>query len=185
MTTYTARLALPVSKRDHIRGEATIPVTLVEYGDYECPHSGEAFALIENIRTYLQDRLRFVFRHFPMTQTHLHAQYAAEAAEAAGTQDKFWEMHTNIFTHQHALNDADLMQYATSLHLDVARFRRELAVHQHAVRVREDFISGIRSGVNATPTFFINQARYDGPRDFDGLLTAIEKANRIGHVRTA
>ena len=119
-----------------------------------------------------------------MTQTHPRAQYAAEAAEAAGAQDKFWEMHANIFTHQHALDDSDLMQYAMSLHLDVTRFRRELAVHLYAVRVREDFVSGIRSGVNGTPTFFINQARYDGPRDFDGLLTAIENANRIGHART-
>jgi protein-disulfide isomerase len=173
-----------VSKRDHIRGEATIPVTLVQYGDYACACCGEAFTLVENIRTHLQNRLRFVFRHFPMTQSHPRAKYAAEAAEAAGAQDKFWEMHTNIFTHQQGLDEKDLMQYAMSLHLDTTRFRRDLALHRYAVRVREDFVSGIRSGVNGTPTFFINQARYDGPRNFDGLLTAIENANRIGHART-
>ena len=118
----------------------------------------------------------FVFRHFPLTQIHPHAEHAAEAAEAAGAQGKFWQMHDTLFEHQHALDDAHLVRYAAELKLDVDRFERELAEHVYANRVREDFLSGVRSGVNGTPTFFINGLRYDGSYDLEMLLAAIELA---------
>jgi protein-disulfide isomerase len=172
------RLTMPVSTRDHILGPTTAPVTLVEYGDYECPYCGQAHHVIKQLQRLLGRQLRFVFRHFPLTMAHPHAQHAAEAAEAAGGQGKFWEMHYVLFEHQHALDDGALVQYAAGLGLDLHRFTGELASHIHAARVREDFMSGVRSGVNGTPTFFINGMRHDGMFDFDTLLSAIEYAIR-------
>jgi protein-disulfide isomerase len=177
MTTHApSRLTLPVSERDHIQGPATAAVTLVEYGDYQCPYCGQAYPIVEALREQLGNRLRFVFRHFPLTQMHPHAEPAAEAAEAAGAQGQFWEMHDVLFTHQHALDDPHLIQYAAALDLDPTQFYRALAEHYYTGRVREDFTSGVRSGVNGTPTFFINQARYNGPPDFESLLAVIEDA---------
>ena len=174
MTTHTtSRLVLPVNERDHIRGPATALVSLVEYGDYECPYCGEAYAVVEELRRVLGDRLRFVFRHFPLAQIHPHAQGAAEAAEAAGAQDMFWEMHAALYTHQHALDDAHLIAYAIALGLDPTAFRHALDGRSYEQRVREDFLSGVRSGVNGTPAFFIEGVRYDGPRDFDSLLAVL------------
>jgi protein-disulfide isomerase len=177
MTTHaTSSLNLPVSERDHIRGSATAPVTLVEYGDYQCPYCGEAFAVVEELQRVLGDRLRFVFRHFPLAQIHPHAQGAAEAAEAAGAQDMFWEMHAILYTHQHALAGAHLIEYAIALGLDPTSFRHALDGRSYENRVREDFLSGVRSGVNGTPTFFIDEVRYDGPPDFDSLLAVLAEA---------
>lgn len=174
MTTHaTSRLILPVSERDHIRGPATALVTLVEYGDYECPYCGEAYPVVEELQRVLEDRLRFVFRHFPLAQIHPHALGAAEAAEAAGAQDMFWEMHATLYTHQHALDGAHLIKYAIALGLDPTSFREALDGRAYEERVREDFLSGVRSGVNGTPTFFIDGIRYDGPRDFDSLLAVL------------
>ena len=169
-------LTLPVSERDHIQGPMTAPVTLVEYGDYQCPYCGQAYPIVKELQRRLGDRLRFVFRNFPLTQIHQHAQQAAEAAEAAGAQDKFWEMHDTLFEHQRALDDKHLKEYAAKLGLDVSRFSREMTEHSYAVRLREDLMSGARSGVNGTPTFFIDGERYDGPNDFASLLRAIEEA---------
>jgi protein-disulfide isomerase len=156
------------------------PVTLVEYGDYECPFCGQAHHVVTQLQQLLGRHLRFVFRHFPLATVHPHAQYAAEAAEAAGAQGKFWEMHYMLFEHQHALEDDDLVQYAAALGLGLHRFASELSMHIHAARVREDFMSGVRSDVNGTPTFFINGVRHDGSSDFDTLMEAIEYA--IGAV---
>jgi protein-disulfide isomerase len=175
-TLPTPRLTLPVTERDHIRGPATALVTLVEYGDYECPYCGEAFPVVEKLRRALGNRLRFVFRHFPLAQMHPHAQDAAEAAEAAAAQDKFWEMHDTLYTHQHALDEAHLLRYATSLGVDPLLVHRALAEDLYLDRVREDFISGARSGVNGTPTFFIQGIRYDGRYAFEPLLRALEAA---------
>jgi protein-disulfide isomerase len=119
-------------------------------------------------------RLKFVFRHFPLTQVHPHALHAAETAEAAGAQDKFWQMHAMLFENQQALEDADLVRYAKALHLDVKRFTSELASEVSVPRIRKDIQSGIRSGVNGTPTFFINGVRFDG--SWDDLLAALEAA---------
>src|SRR5437899_242139 len=169
-------LAVPVSERDHIRGNNHAPITLLEYGDHECPYCGAAYLIVEQLRADLSDVMRFVFRHFPLTQTHPHAESTAEAAEAAGPAGKFWEMHDILFTHQDALDIADLIRYAEKLRLDVKWFRRALETGMFAKRVREDVISGALSGVNGTPTFFINDLRYDGPHNYDSLFSAIENA---------
>ncbi len=172
----TPRLAAPVGARDHIQGLATATVTLVEYGDYECPSCGAAYPIVKEVQRRRGARLRFVFRNFPLTTVHPHAQHAAEAAEAAGAQGRFWEMHDTLFEHQSALTDAALVGYAKALDLDTTRFADELRQHQYAARVREDVAGGIRSGVNGTPTFYINGARHDAPYDLEILLAAVDAA---------
>ena len=168
-----ARLSTPVSARDHTQGPADAPVTLVEYGDYECPHCGRAHPIVKAIQARLGSQLRFVFRNFPLKEIHPHAEHAAEAAEAAAAEGKFWEMHDNIFEHQRALGDLHLLEHAAEVGLDVERVKRELEAHTHEPRVREDFLSGIRSGVNGTPTFFINGLRHDGSWDAEALERAL------------
>lgn len=167
------RLSVPVSNRDHIRGPFDAPSTLLEYGDYECPACAAAHPLVQAIDHVLGDQMRFIFRNFPLANVHIHAEHAAEAAEAAGAQGSFWEMHDTLFENQMALEDEDLARYAAALGLDVDRFVSELFSGAHSSRVREDFRSGIRSGVNGTPTFFINDMRYDGPRDVETMVAAL------------
>ncbi len=171
-----ARLTVPVGEKDQRLGAENAPVTLVEYGDFECPHCRRAHPIVKEIRRRAGARLRFVFRHFPMSQAHPHTQHAAEAAEAAGAQGRFWEMHARLFERQFALEDPDLIAYAGELGLDRARVARELAEHTHEARVHEDFASGVRSGVNGTPTFFINGLRHDDAWDAETLSAAIERA---------
>jgi protein-disulfide isomerase len=154
-------------------------VTLTEYGDYECPYCGAAYPIVQEVRRALGPNLRFVFRHFPLSQAHPHAQRAAEAAEAAGAQGEFWKMHDLLFQNQDALEDADLLRYAVSLKLDEEIFRRELSSGLHTDRVRRDFRSGVRSGVNGTPTFFINGVRHDAPWDLPTLTAALEAAAAV------
>jgi protein-disulfide isomerase len=179
ITTITPpTLSPPVGERDHVIGPRNAPITLVEYGDYECPYCGAAHPVVAEVRRRLGNGLRFAFRHFPLTRVHPHAEHAAEAAEAAGVQGKFWQMHEMLFEHQDALEDEDLLLYAASLGLDLDRFAHELEVGLHAARVREDFLSGVRSGVNGTPTFFINGRRHEGPSDVQTLLAAIAVAAR-------
>ena len=173
----TARLALPVSDgRDHIQGPADAPVTLVEYGDYECPHCGRAYPIVKAIQKDMGKKLRFVYRNFPLRESHPHAQRAAEAAEAAGVQGRFWEMHDRLFERQFALEDDNLLEYAAELGLDVNRFWKEVVARVYEPRVREDFRSGVLSGVNGTPTFFINGVRYDDSWEFEPLLAALAEA---------
>jgi protein-disulfide isomerase len=168
------RLALPVSdRRDHLRGNLTAPVTIVEYGDFECPHCGRAHFIVNDLLDQAGDEICFAFRHFPLAQIHPHAFRAAEAAEAAGAQERFWEMHDTLFENQDALDDESLLEYALALDLDVRRVEAELNKGVHTARVREDFITGARSGVNGTPTFFINGRRHDGPWDLASLANAI------------
>jgi len=169
-------LKTPVSDHDHTIGPADAPVTLVEYGDYECPYCGRAFPIVQDIRRRLSDRLRFVFRNFPLTQIHEHAEHAAEVAEAAAAQGKFWPMHDWLFRHQQTLDDDALLAGAREIGLDVERVRRELADGTHRARVRKDFSTGTRSGVNGTPTFYINGIRHDADYDPATLLAAIEQA---------
>jgi protein-disulfide isomerase len=171
-----SRLTPPVSEADHRSGPDDAPVTLVEYGDFECPSCGAAYPIVEGVRRRMGSRLRFVFRNFPLTQMHPHAMRAAEAAEAAGAQGKFWQMYGMLFEHQDALEDADLVRYAKALQLDGKRFASELASEAHVERIREHIRSGIRSGVNGTPTFFINGVRYDGSWEAPDLLAALEAA---------
>jgi protein-disulfide isomerase len=172
----TAKLTVPVGQQDHSQGPETAPVTVVEYGDYECPYCGEAYPIVKEIQRRLGERLRFVFRNFPLTQSHPHAEHAAEAAEAAAAQGKFWQMHDTLFEHQRALDDAHLVHYAVALDLDTDTFKREMTEHVHTKRVREDFLGGVRSGVNGTPTFFINGVRHDDSYELETLLAAIEAA---------
>ena len=176
-----AKLAVPINEgRDHVRGPLAAPVTLVEYGDYECPFCGQAYYLVKDLGQRVGNLMRFVFRNFPLTTVHPHAESAAEAAEAAGAQGKFWEMHDLLFENQQSLEDEDLMEYAAKVGLDIPRFVREMREGRYLNRIREDFLSGARSGVNGTPTFFINGLRHDGPRDLATLMAAIENAAREG-----
>lgn len=164
MRNEASKLIPPVGKRDHATGPPDAPLTLVEYGDYQCPHCGAAYPIVEEIIDRLGDRLRFAYRHFPLSQIHPYAEPAAEAAEAAGAQGRFWEMHDLLFRNQQTLeDDRHFLLFAEQLGLDVERFSSELLQHAHHGRVREDFLSGVKSGVNGTPTFFINGVRYDGP----------------------
>jgi protein-disulfide isomerase len=162
--------------RDHVQGSPDAAVTLVEYGDYECPYCGAAYPIVKDVQAAMGDELRFVFRNFPITTAHPHAAQAAEAAEAAAAQDRFWPMHDLLYENQQRLNGENLFAYANDLGLDAERFKRELEEHVHAERVHEDFMSGVRSGVNGTPGFFINGVRHDDSYDFDTLLGALRQA---------
>jgi protein-disulfide isomerase len=175
-TYFQGRLTLPVGARDHIRGPATAPITLLEYGDYQCPFCGEAAPIVDEVQRRLGDKLRFVFRNFPLTEMHPHAEHAAEAAEAAAAHGKFWEMHDALYANQDALDDRHLAEYAVSLGINAGEIQKALAGHAYGDRIRDDFMSGVRSGVNGTPTFFINGVRHDGPFDLDSLLDAIAGA---------
>jgi protein-disulfide isomerase len=166
----------PVAGRDHLQGPADAPIQLLEYGDFECPFCGEAYPLVKEIQEELGERLCFAFRHFPVTTVHPHAEHAAEAAEAAGAQGRFWEMHDLLFENQDDLDDEDLAAYAEVLGLDPRRLRAEVEEGVHRPRVREDFRSGVRNGVNGTPTFFINGQRYDGQRVLDEMLATLTGA---------
>ncbi len=172
------KLTMPVDPdRDHIQGPEDAPVTLVEYGDFQCPNCGEAYPILKSIQKKMGNKLRFVYRHFPITETHPDAVHAAEASEAAAAQGKFWEMHDLLFEHQHALDGESLHNYAAHLKLDMGRFDREMREHAYADRIRDDFSSGLRSGANGTPTFFINGDRYDLPWDDESwLLRALQEA---------
>ena len=166
-------LTIPVSASDHIIGPQNAPVTLVEYGDFECPNCAAAYPVIRNLVNSVGDRLRFAFRHFPITLRHDHAEKAAEAVEAAGAQGKFWEMHDILFEHQDDLDRESLVSYAQTLNLDIERFRTELLEGTYSDRVYRDLASGEASGVSWTPTFFLNEVRYPIALDLDGLMRAV------------
>jgi protein-disulfide isomerase len=166
-------LTLPDPERDHISGSADGLIRLLEYGDYECPVCGEVQPILQEIQRRLGDDLLFGFRNFPLTNIHPHSEHAAESAEAAGAQGNFWGMHDVLFENQGALEDEDLATYAAELGLDETRLIREVTSDVYAPRIREDFKSGVRGGVNGTPTFFINGERYDGTLDLERLLNAL------------
>jgi protein-disulfide isomerase len=170
-----SKTTLPMAGRDHIQGSIDAPLALVEYGDYECPYCGEAHPIVKAIQKRFGNRLCFAFRNFPLADMHPFAEHAAEAAEAAGAQNRFWEMHDLLFENQDALDDASLARYASSLGLDAQRLINEVLSGDHAARVREDFRSGTRGGVDGTPTFFINGVRYDGETDVDSLVAALTR----------
>ena len=169
--------------RDHIRGSENAPVTLVEYGDYECPYCGQAEVVIRELLDSFGDDLRYVWRHLPLNDVHPHAQMAAEAAEAAAAQGAFWEMHDKLLDHQDALTPPDLGRYAEELGLDVERFWDELRRREHAPRVAEDVASADASGVAGTPTFFINGRRHQGAYDIETLTEAVQKARHRARLR--
>ncbi len=161
-------LNMPVSERDHAQGLATAAFTLVEYGDYHDPQCAAAQLWIKVLQIRMGHRLRFVFRHFPATGLYPHA---AEAAEAAGLQDRFWDMHDTLFAHQSALGNGHLVEYANDLQLDVSRFLRDITGHMLADRLEEDRVSGVESKVHNTPTFFVNGTRQ--PSSWKGDLASI------------
>jgi Na+/H+ antiporter NhaA len=159
--------------RDHVRGPADAPLTLVEYGDFECPFCGRATGSVEELRERFGDRLRYVFRHLPLVDVHPHARLAAEAAEVAAAQGRFWEMHDRLFTMQDRLTPPDLLEHAAAIGLDVPRFARDLGAGRYARRVQEDVDSAEASGVEGTPTFFVGGHRHTGPHDADSLAAAL------------
>lgn len=163
----------PVTEKDHILGPVDAPITLLEYGDYECPDCLNAVPIVKEVRRALGERLRFVFRHFPLSSIHPHASIAAEAAEAAGDQGKFWEMHEALFRHQKEL--ADLTHIALSLGLEIYSFESGRTDDRHRSKVYRDYEGGVLSGVKGTPTFFINGCRYRGKKEAAGILAACEK----------
>jgi protein-disulfide isomerase len=171
-----AKLKVPVSPADHAQGPADAPVTLVEYGDYECPYCGRAYPVVKALQKRLGKQLRFVFRNFPLRETHHHAEAAAETAEFAATQDKFWEMHDLIYENQQDLSDELLSDLAKRLKLDATDLARALETGEFAERVQKDFSGGVRSGVNGTPTFFINGQRHDADFELETLARAISEA---------
>jgi protein-disulfide isomerase len=179
----SAQLVVPVTDRDHTAGPSNAPVTLIEYGDFECPYCGRAEPIVESVRRHMGDNMRFVYRHFPLAEAHPHAQHAAEASEAAGAQGKFWEMHDILYANQRALENEDLITYAAKLGVDTERFLSELAAGAFTRKVRDDFRGGVRSGVNGTPTFFINGYRYDGSwADVEGFTQALTDAAAQAHA---
>jgi protein-disulfide isomerase len=171
--------------RDHVRGADDAPVTLVEYGDYECPYCGQAEAVVRELLVSFGHDLRYVWRHLPLNEVHPHAQLAAEASEAAGAQGAFWEMHDRLFEHQDQLTHADLLGHAEALGLDADRVRRELDRRTYDQRVAEDIASADASGVAGTPTFFVNGKRHHGDYDLDTLSAAVRAAQTRAAARSA
>jgi len=169
------KLNLPVNDRDHVQGPRTAHVNLVEYGDYECPYTGQAYPIVKEIQKRLGNELLFVFRNFPLREIHPHAEHAAEAAEAAAAQGKFWDMHDYLFEHQLALDDNHLLKYAEMLSIDTDKFRSEMSGHIYRSMIDKSLGEGIASGVEGTPTFFINGVRHNGSWDLETLLAAIKK----------
>ena len=164
----------PVHDWDHIRGPADARFTLVEYGDYQCPDCGRLFEILQGVQQEFGTRLRLVYRHYPLSGIHKHAEMAAEAAEAAAAQGRFWEMHDLLFQNQDALEQKHLLRYAGQLELDVDRARRELKQESHLERVRQDFIAGVQNGVNGTPGLFLNGVRQPGAFDRPALIAMLK-----------
>jgi protein-disulfide isomerase len=169
-----ANLKVPVAQSDHIRGPARAAVTLVEYGDYECPHCGAAHPVLQQLREDFADSLRFVFRHFPLAQIHPLAEPAAETAEFAGAHGRFWEMHDAIYENQERLALPLLLTLARTLRLSEQELREAIATGAYEAKIRADFMGGVRSGVNGTPAFFINGVRHEGTYAYDDLAMAVQ-----------
>ncbi len=168
------QLIPPVNAQDHAQGNDDAPLTLVEFGDFQCPYCKEAHGIIPRIQAKLGARLRFVFRHLPLTVVHAHAQHAAEAAELAADSDQFWEMHDKLFAHQRQLEDAYLVAYGMDLGLDGTAFLHSLSVHSKARRVQADLASAEASGATGTPSFYVNGEKYEGSWEYEDLLAYLE-----------
>jgi|SoiMethySBSTD1v2_1073268.scaffolds.fasta_scaffold1666490_2 protein-disulfide isomerase len=169
-------LTLPVGPRDHIKGPESAAVTVVEYGDFECPQCAAAYPIVGRVLDTFGDRARFVFRHFPLTSSHPNAQHAAEEAEWAAAQDKFWPMYDALYAAQKHLSDRRMLDIAAGLGLAGRELEGAWAAHTFIARVKEDFVSGLKSGVTGTPSFFINGVRHEGGWDEISLSHAIEAA---------
>jgi protein-disulfide isomerase len=169
-----AKLSIAVSSKDHRQGDPAAPCTLVEYGDYQCPSCGQAYPIVKRVQKHFGKRLSFVFRNFPLSQMHQHAESAAETAEFAAAHDKFWQMHDLLYENQDRLGSELFAELAQELDIAPAQLIEALETKAFQARVRADFSGGVRSGVNGTPTFFINGVRHDGSYDFASLVEAID-----------
>ena len=176
-----SELRFPLNESDHVVGRADAPVTLVEYGDYQCPHCQAAWPQVELILRHFGQDLRYAYRHFPISTLHPLAKPAAECAEFAGAHDLFWEMHSAIYANGHQLSGATLFALARELGLDAAELGQALEQGTYAPKVEADFLGGVRSGVNGTPCFFVNGVRHDGSYAAADLAAAIEAAQQAGH----
>jgi protein-disulfide isomerase len=172
----TARLRTPVGEADHIRGPVDAPVTVVEYGDFQCRFCGAAYSNLTELLRQRGDLVRLVYRHFPIANVHPYAESAAETAEAAGRRGKFWELHDWLYEHQDQLDPVHLSLGVEQLGLPPDEVAAEVARQAYADRVRQDFVGGIRSGVNGTPTLFVNDVRHEGGHDLAELLAAVDGA---------
>lgn len=177
-----AQLHPPVNENDHVKGPTIASIELVEYGDYQCPHCGAAYPVVKAIEKAYAGNLKFVFRNFPLSEAHPYAEAAAFAAEAAGRQDKFWQMHDIIFENQYKMNVESLYDFAHTLKLDMRRFEKDFADGEIAEKVESDFESGVRSGVNGTPSFFINGYKYNGMHDFESLTGTLDSVMAARHI---
>ena len=178
------KLKNAVNDRDHTQGPANAVVTLVEYGNFECIDCGRAYPSIKEVRRLLGDKLRFVYRHFPTVRTHPHSLRAAEAAEAAAAQDRFWQMHDALFTHQQSLDDPHLMRYAKSIGLNLAQFNHDLNEHSFLKGIEDDYqFSLFDEHITGTPTIYINGLRYSGLTDIESLLVAIKRADTDNRIQ--
>jgi protein-disulfide isomerase len=178
VTGETVALKNPVAENDHVSGPSDAPVTLVEYGNFECIHCGSAYPIIKEARKLLGASLRFVFRHFPTVRTHPHSLRAAEASECAAAQEKFWDMHDELFIHQHALDDNHLARYAKRISLDMDRFEREMKENAFLKKIEAEYQRSLfDEHVTGTPTFYINGTRYTGATDLPTLLAAFKAAD--------
>jgi protein-disulfide isomerase len=169
-------LRTPVTDQDHVQGDHAAKCTLVEYGDYECPHCGHAYPIVKRIQKHFGKKLRFVYRNFPLTEIHPHAESAAETAEFAGAHEKFWQMHDALFENQESLGGALYMKLIDQLGLSREELRIAMDSREFLRRVKSDFTGGVRSGVNGTPTFFINGKRHDASFEYEDLVDAIDSA---------
>ncbi|MFK0386804.1 DsbA family protein [Agrobacterium sp. NPDC090273] len=172
-----SRLTIPVNEYDHVQGSRSAAVTLVEYGDYECPYCGEAYPVLKAVQSAMGDELLFVFRNFPLAEMHPHAMRAAEFAEIAASHGLFWQAHDLLYENQQALTDGDLRRYADVLGFPSSDTAQILA-RRFDRKIEDDFQGGLRSGVNGTPTLFINGLRYNGPRDVESLVTVLRQVAR-------
>ena len=169
-----SQLILAVNSSDHVSGNPEASVELVEYGDYECPYCGNAYPIVKDIQQRFGNELKFVFRNFPLRKIHPNAFDAAMATEAAGVQHKFWEMHDLVFENQKFLNRENIFQFARQISLDLERFQEDMQQKKLADKIEKDFETGLRSGVNRTPTFFINGEKYEGSYNRDELFQALK-----------
>jgi protein-disulfide isomerase len=185
LTTTDGRLAVPLDDRDHVLGPEDAPVTLVEYGDYQCPYCGRAHPIVQELLRRRTSVIRFAYRHFPLINVHPYAELAAEAAEAAGARGRFWPFHDWLFANQDLLSPATLIAGLVDMGLDGEAVAGELRDHNYLDKVRSDFVSGVRSGVNGTPTFFINGMRYEGGHSLPEMVTAVDAAARASDTPSA
>jgi protein-disulfide isomerase len=169
-------LRVPVTESDHAQGRADAPVTLVEYGDYQCPYCGAAYPIVKQLQERFGDDLRFVFRNFPLQQVHEHALSAATTAEFAAAHGRFWEVHDALYENQEELGTELYVAIVTQVGLDAGQLRAALEGQEYFEKIKLDFNGGVRSGVNGTPSFFVNGTRYDGPRDFETMAEMLDRA---------